>query len=477
MDIIKTDEKHGNFGFCFLRCILEDATPARQLLLLPMNTSQLACKNKKSCNDAISINIIWLDSTSHSHFYRSMPKSVAAFRKIKSNKDAYVFNYNLMQSMAGGTYVNTIAFTSGRISTRKRLLASRTPIGELFSLFKKGGHHVTWMDDLCWTWSMEHCACGIPKFLGINGDKNKPSYTRSWKSVQIGLLTKGVDHIGVSLANCEIMRANNITDPFKTSKDNVAICYNGHYQTHYLLSYMEMLQTQLNAVRRPYFHFLDLNLGHESSGRRIQTLDESLAKFIDFLSHQDNTFTLMFGDHGNKYGTFVKGTKESKIEMAHTVLFAVASGNLKDKLGVEKMNALDVNQDRLVNILDLRQTILQLAPVANKDAIPKIADVHPEGLFHPISPKRTCKSMGIKLEAGKCICHTGNINDAVRNDTKVTILADFALGEINNKIQEQFKVGNANRSAGFGSCQRLVGKWISEVQETIVEVSIWFIDT
>ncbi|XP_072036724.1 uncharacterized protein [Amphiura filiformis] len=265
------------------------------------------------------------------------------------------------------------------------------------------------------------------------------------------------------------MKANNITNPLKGQYDHTAICYNGQYQPDYILSYLEMLQTQLNLVRRPFFNFLDLNTGHEATGRRIQTLDGSFAKLMKFLSRQKNTFTLIFGDHGNQFGTFLQTTRESKIEMAHTVLFAIASNDLKEKLGVDKMRALEVNQDRLVNILDLRHTLLTLVPgIDNKTlAVNKTFDTHPNGLFYPIDPKRSCKSMGITPTSGKCICEEGRINYGLHNDTRVVTMADFAIGQINNKIQTQFNAKEGK--LGFGLCQRLVGKWISEVQETVIE--------
>ncbi|XP_072045119.1 uncharacterized protein [Amphiura filiformis] len=471
-NIIDKHKDTENYGFCYVQCTLKDETNASQLLLVPKNFSHITCNEGSDCRDSININVIWLDSTSHSHFYRSLPKSVEALREIKSNQDAYLFSYNLMQAMHGATIVNTVALTSGKVEDRKYLIKKSIPIGNLFDMFKRKGHHTTWIDDLCWTWSMGGCPCGIPKFVGMPTYR-KNDTTGVWKLMQQKLLEKGVDNIGISLANCEIMKANNIWNPLKGQYDHTAICYNGQYQPDYILSYIEMLQTQLNLVRRPSFKWLDLNTAHEATGRRIQTLDGSFAKFIKFLSRQKNTFTLIFGDHGVTYGTFVQQTTESKIEMSHPVLFALVSNDLKEKLGVDKMRALEINQDRLVNILDLRHTLLTLVPGISKKslAVDKKFDTHPNGLFYPIDPKRSCKSMGIAPMFGKCICAEGRINYGLQNNTKVVTMADFAMGQINNKIQKAFMKTKESKTKkiGFGFCQRLVGKWISEVQETVIE--------
>ena len=482
--LLSKNESEGNYGFCFLNCTLENNTIARQLLLLPQNISRDTC-NRESCKNDININIVWLDSTSHSHFYRSMPKTVETLRDIKKAGSMHVFNYNLMQSIEGGTWVNTLAFTSGKVLSRFHVTYKQIGVGNLFNLFKHGGYHVTMVDDLCWTWSLDNCACGIPKFMGVKsqsfiskfmgaifGGKKVPQVDM-WGNYSKARVNKGIGEVGISMANCEIMRDNKMTDPFFSSKStNAAICYNGKYQTDYLFSFLEMLQTQLNSAKRPHFNYLDLNLGHEASGRRIQTLDGSLAKFMTFLSQQDNTLTFMFGDHGNKYGTFVQRTEESKIEMAHPVMFILASRDLEAKLGKEKMDALKENQNRLVNILDMRHTLLTLAPLKDiESGKVNTYDVHPNGLFHPVSRKRSCDSMGIPLEAGKCICRQGTVLHKVSNTSSVVVLANFAMGEINNKIQMQWFAASGNSTSGFGSCQYLIGTWITNVQQTVSQVS------
>ncbi|XP_072025442.1 uncharacterized protein [Amphiura filiformis] len=306
LDQIKSTPIKPNYGFCFVTCWINNNTIARQLLLLPQNIHE---GGDVKYTNATNINIIWLDSTSHSHFFRSMPQTVKQLQDIRDNHEAHVFNYNLMQSLAGGTYVNTVAFTSGTIKTRGFLLKHQSSIGDMFKIFKNDGYHTMWIDDLCWTWSVKKCACGIPKLLGVKDLKNN---SKTYSTLKKALETKGIDQIDISLSNCEILEANKITDPFKHVK-NVAICYNGFYQTHYIMSSLELMQRQLDDINKPFFHYVDLNLGHESSGRRIQTLDESLAKYVKYLTSLDNTITLMFGDHGNKYGTFVKKQKSPKL--------------------------------------------------------------------------------------------------------------------------------------------------------------------
>ncbi|XP_072044600.1 uncharacterized protein [Amphiura filiformis] len=458
LDLLKTNSSGGNYGFCFLRCTLANAKkedkPASQLLLLPQYFTKHTC-NDKICQDAININVIWLDSVSHSHFYRSLPQSVSALREATKNKHAHVFNYNLMQSMIGGTYVNAVAFTKGKASNG---------IGNLLKLFQNGGYHVTYMDDLCWLAMLTNRIMGIPKLFGM---KSVSNVTKSWQEMHKMMDVKGVDQIGIALANCETMpgEKNIFLERTKDPK-----CYNGVYYTDYILAYLELLQTQLHEAKRPYFNYVDLNTCHEPSGRRCQTLDGSLAKLITHTGRQKNTLTFMFGDHGLKYGKSLRKSREGYVEAAHPVFFLMASKDLDAKLGDDKMSTLRANTDRLIDIIDIRQTLYTLLPVENEDSfnVESKYDTHPNGLFHPISPNRTCNALGIQLESHKCICEEGPPNQKTLNGTRVNVLAEFALGEINNIIQEQFISANKKiSSSGYGLCHRLVGKWIDQVEENV----------
>ncbi len=467
-NLLAKNESNGNYGFCFLSCQTRKKTTAKQLLLIPKNITKNSCNGNGTCDDHVNINILWLDSTAHSHFFRSMPRTVQTLRKIREAKSAHVFSYNLMQSMAGGTYVNTVALTAGKIMARNYLLDRHVSIGDLLSRYRQAGYHVSWIDDLCWTCCIKNCTCGIPNFMGLWMDKKDTSYTKAWEDLQITLPKKGIHDIDISLANCEIYNASNIAEPFRSEN---AICYNGLYQTDYIMSSLELLQTQLNAANRPHINYLDLNLGHESSGRRIQTLDGGLAKFMTFLSKQNNTITFMFGDHGNKYGTYVRMSTEAKLEMAHTLLSVIASENIKTKLGEEKLHALAVNQDRMVNMFDLRHALLDLLPNYDERNFSKYdkLDTLAGGLFTEVSPKRSCKSMGIAPEAGKCICQIGE-QQLLSNSTNVILLASFALGEINNKIQNQYLETNPSSISGFGACHRHIGIRINNAQVSIRQV-------
>ncbi len=390
-----------------------------------------------------------------------MPKSVEAFRAIRKSQLAHVFNYDLMQSMAGGTFRNAMALTRGNQT-----------FGDFFSSFHDNGYHVTYMDDLCWTYMFHDRVIGIPRLFGMqHPDTYKKNMTKAWGDLNKLLFEKGVDQMGATLANC-----NSITGPYDLFKTygKHARCYNGKFHTDYLFEYMEVLQTQLHSAKRPYFNYLDLNICHEPSGLRCQSLDTALASFIMHTSKQPNTITIMFGDHGVKYGQIPACTPEGYFEAGNPVCFILASKDLN--LPKDQLQALSLNQNRLIDIIDIRQTVNTLSGVKDGrySRIEEGYDNHPNGLLHPINPKRTCKTLGIKLES-KCICGGTNSISKTSNGTRVALLAEYALGELNNIIQEQFISLNRNHFSGFGSCQRLVGKRIDNVYENVIGVSMDYI--
>ncbi|XP_072041547.1 uncharacterized protein [Amphiura filiformis] len=130
------------------------------------------------------------------------------------------------------------------------------------------------------------------------------------------------------------------------------------------------------------------------------------------------------------------------------------------------MKALALNQDRLVSILDLHYALHTLAPEGSIEVSPEHTqyNVKPMGLFAPIDVNRTCDSIPI-IDLNGCICKR-NDTKYVANDTRHMMLAEFALGEINNVIQSQFRAKHPDAATGFGSCQRLSATWFDNVRET-----------
>ncbi|XP_072019447.1 uncharacterized protein [Amphiura filiformis] len=454
--LVEQPPEKPNFGFCFIKCIVEEKEKVvigkreeenyvhknvKQLLLLPPQIVKSNLSSAKTHN-GVNINLIWLDSTSHSHFMRSMPATIKSLENIKRQKTGHVFSYNLYQALYSHTIQTARALFSGVVSKGDGGIQSK----RLMRSYKSGGYEIYWSYDLCW----KHI-WGLVMQLGAKG---------RWKYIKKALAEVGIDRIDMTLSSCEALGGRfyfNI---------NEAICYNGKYQHSYILSYLAELQNQLQKAGKPFFHYTDTNVGHEGSGRRIQTLDEDLANYINSISTRDNMLTILLADHGNNYGKLFRKTGEARVEMHHPMLIIHASKNLPQVIGEDKMKALLLNQDRLVSILDLHYALHTLAPGGSIDVATEHAqyNVEPMGLLAPIDINRTCDSIPM-IQPNVCICESYNTK-YVANGTRQMMAAAFALGEINNAILNQFRAAHPDAATGFGSCQRLVASWFGNVRET-----------
>ncbi|XP_066935000.1 uncharacterized protein [Clytia hemisphaerica] len=74
-------------------------------------------KDSPKTNNKININVIWLDSVSRRHFFRSLPKTIHQIRQINTNEStkAEVIDFELMQAVHGHTHLNTFPFFEGRV--------------------------------------------------------------------------------------------------------------------------------------------------------------------------------------------------------------------------------------------------------------------------------------------------------------------------------------------------------------------------
>ncbi|XP_072041194.1 uncharacterized protein [Amphiura filiformis] len=455
--LVEQPPEKPNFGFCFIKCIVVEQkkvvidnkvkkeyvhSNASQLLLLPPQIATSNLSGAKTYN-AVNINLIWLDSLSHSHFMRSMPATIKSLKTIQRQETGYVFSYNLFQALKYFTLPNSRALFSGEVSNRNGNIQSQLLLGR----YKRGGYATSWSDDLCWKHKW-----GLAKKLGTDAS--------NWTKIKDAIPQAGIDRIDMTLSACEALNGRSY---FNVHKE---ICYNGKSQQFYIFSYLAELQKQLQKHGKPYFHYTETNVAHEDTGRRIQTFDEDLANYLRSLSTQKNTLTVLLADHGNNYGRLFSKTFEAEVEMYHPMLVIHASKDLPQIIGEDKMTALALNQDRLVSILDLHYALHTLAPEGSIEVATEHAkyNVEPMGLFAPIDVNRTCDSTPI-LDPNGCICERNNTK-YVANDTRHMMLAEFALGEINNMIRSQFRAKHPDAATGFGSCQRLSATWFGNVRDT-----------
>lgn len=184
-----------------------------------------------------------------------------------------------------------------------------------------------------------------------------------------------------------------------------------------------------------------LSVAHDMHGRRIQTMDQDLSRFVERMSKDSSTLTVVLADHGNTYTSYTVTSQEGKFEMFHPSLFMIIPSEVGKLLGPKALEALRVNQRRLMTIIDLHHSLMALAvPISPKG-------VESRGLFRHIPSDRTCKDVELRTP-NMCVCE--GWDSPTTNDTLKLAFAEFAIGELNNMLMKQGK-----GLPLFRSCHRL----------------------
>ena len=495
---IKETMRKPNSGFCYIKCRsngsdytdYDDVITSQylyymnyispQILNLPPYIAPQETSTAKHTAKYINFNVIFLDSVSRHHFFRSLPKTVEFFERNQgdlndsSKKQQLVLDFELVQGIRSRTYESLQALFAGLVNPFEKpfstLSMPPTPLKTEVILrpLKDLGYSTLWLEDLCYQWEW-----GISKDLLVH-DKEL-TQEETWKKLQKALKKAGIDSLGNTYAQCEILKENGVNDHFH-GPDKV--CYHSKHQHQYSLEYLKMYQESMHSKRQPYFTFYETNIGHEDTGLRIQDFDADFVQYLKFIKSQDNTMTIIFSDHGNAYGKFMEKSREARIELFHPLLFMMIPKDIQSILSHSSLQSLIVNQDRLVSLLDLHYTITDIISIlkTNRHSPKKhlqdfaVSDfnkqfnVTSKGLLSVISKSRTCNQMP-RINPNLCICEGHEITIAY--SSYYFLLALYAVGELNNHIQRQRRQGLEDKDVGgFGNCQRLALQGVDNIRES-----------
>ena len=177
-------------------------------------------------------------------------------------------------------------------------------------------------------------------------------------------------------------------------------------------------------------------------------MDIELESYVTAMA-KENTLTIILADHGNTYTRYTSDVLEGRFEMFHPSLFVIVPDRVAALLGEKAMSALAENQQRLVTMIDLHRSLMVLAN-------PLSGNVKPVGLFTPIALNRTCDDLELRLP-NLCVCEGWDV--PADNDTSRIPIAEFAIGQLNNRLAEQ------SQNSKQRSCQRLQPLWFENVRE------------
>jgi hypothetical protein len=508
-------------GFALLKC---EGGQGIQVLTFPKILDRMEAVQRHEKRRRFNINIVLEDSLSRAHFYRTLLKTASTFRDIIYNQSipSTLLEFEKAQSHASNTY-----HSLQRLFTAQKYRNSKTNCGygikeflanvtkhtctygveEMFSWYKKAGYGTLLQEDHCW---FDHWGSFLDPRKGLARVKNEKSRFSRWQDFVQIVKKSGrgevIDDYGMSILSCDVYKNYKVTNPF-SSRTVPNICFAGRHYASLFLEYVKKY-TELNDIAaQPFIAYTHLLTSHDTNGRRIVNDDESLADLFHHAAHLRNTVTIFTSDHGAKATNFAAYTTQGRQEVFQPLLFIIIPHEVSESLGQDVMNALVVNQNRLVGLEDLHHSLVSILDTdpniwaTHKEDHPENGDLHPgsdpknwvlhadpngphrhpnvgvmptrlRGLFKPVPLHRTCEQMKLSSDV-LCLCD--GMDKSVPNYSQIVQwAAEFALGTLNNKIQEQYTTALrlkpgvlASGFYGYGACQRYTGTGIMRARHTV----------
>jgi hypothetical protein len=442
-------------SFALLKC---EHRHIFQVLILPKNLRSMMSRQHQKIN----FNIIVEDSLSRRHFYRTLSKTALTMRNIIYNKSvpATVLEFEKVQSYDTTTRINLQRLFSGKHSHPNTDFIG---IEDFFTHFKEFGYSTLFQEDSCW-----YDKWGSLLDLRYRTGRIKDGETRDkvWKEF-VDLMKRtnrsdAIDDFGVTFLTCTVyayLRVTNVYNP----RHFPNVCFAGQHFTSFLLNYAkEYMMLNDNAVK-PFLAYTHVITSHERSGHRVVNDDIALAKLLQQAAYMENTLTIFISDHGAKTTKFSSYTTQGRREVFQPLIFMIMPHAVSNKLGSKVMNALVANQKRLVGIQDLGDALrAYLNPIAPEQ----------RGLFRFVSLNRTCEHLDLNSDV-LCLCD--KMDKSASNESFVVKwAAEFALGSLNNMVQDQFITDQKQKTSksyfhGYGACQRYIGVEIGLVRHVVAD--------
>ena len=479
-------------GFALLKC---ESGTGIQVLSFPKILDRRKTEQSQENTRRFNINIVVEDSLSRAHFYRTLTKTVSTLRNIIYNQSipATLLDFEKVQSYAANTYRNL-----QRLFTGQKYLDSETDcnygvneflrnntkntsctygVEEMFSRFQKAGYSTLLQEDHCW---YDDWGSFLEPRKQLNRVNNERGRSRTWEEfltlVEKSGRYKAIDDYGISMSSCTAYKTYKVSNPF-SSKKVPNVCFAGRPYGSFFLEYVKTYTQHNDMAAQPFIAYTHLLTSHDTNGKRIVNDDESLTDLFLHTAHLRNTMTIFLSDHGAKTTDFGGYTTKGRQEVFQPLLFIIVPHSVRKKLGPEVMDALVVNQNRLVGVEDLHHALLSILD-ANQKIVGSHTDHHVKqlvqdaGLFKPIALDRTCEQM--KLDSN-VLCLCDGMDKTVPSDSlEVVWAAEFALGTLNNRIQQQYTKGlqsnqlsQASPFYGYGACQRYTGEGIILARQSV----------
>ena len=169
-----------------------------------------------------------------------------------------------------------------------------------------------------------------------------------------------VDSIGLAETACELLKQT--TDSIKTWT-KAEKCVNGRHLVDYQLSLLSDQQKFWHSQNLSFMTYMETNINHCETMSFGPILDAHLANYLEEMLKYPDIMFFIFSDHGNKFipRYNVLQAPEGRTDVFHPFLFVILPENETKYFSDSNLEALSINQNRLVTLQDLHYLLTKFA--------------------------------------------------------------------------------------------------------------------
>jgi hypothetical protein len=389
----------------------------------------------------ISVVHIFMDSIARAVGIMKLPKTMRLLRNIRVSSDFRQWQLLDMRGynvLGGGTNRNVPPMVSG---TDGRDTPGWDEPGWLFNDFRNNNYVTGFVADECVLDHNSMVRMMSQEWSG-SGSKFKDELKKELREKADSLA-----HHTLYNVICGIQEYGDLDDNWYSGSH---LCFSGKPVAEHLFDYgRKFMSTYADHDK---FLWFSIQEGHEPKLLRVETIDESLHNFLEFvLTKFSNTLTIvnLIADHGLGYGDYWTASDYAKSLEKRPMWMMLVSPKLAESPEfVSHMVQARKNEGRLVTPFDVYATMQHI--MSYPGPIPSFPSDR-KSIFQPLPDDRTCHFLKIPPEWCTCTLFSSESLPTGKND--YDSLAAVASHFINQQVSNHHK-----------TCRRLTTSIVEKIE-------------
>jgi hypothetical protein len=420
-------DKSQNHENLIVQCKARDAAKPAKFISRIIRKQITSQPHQGAQSEKISVVHIFMDSIARAVGIMKLPKTMNLLRNIRLSPDFKQWQLLDMRGysvLGGGTNRNMPPMVSG---TDGRDTPNWDESGWLFNDFRNKNYVTGFAADECVLDHNSMVRMMSQEWSG-SGSKFKDELKKELREKADALAHHTLYNI-----ICGIQEYGDLDDNWYSGSH---LCFSGKPVAEHLFDYgRKFLSTYSDHDK---FLWFSIQEGHEPQLLRVETLDESLYKFLEFvLSKFSNSKTIinLIADHGLGYGDYWTSSDYAKSQEKRPMWMMLVSPALAESPPfLSYMVQARKNEGRLVTPFDVYATMQHI--LSHPGPIPSFPSDR-RSIFQPLPADRTCHSLKVPPEWCTCTLFSAEIQPKGKADFDV--LAAVATHFVNQQASSKHK--------------------------------------